>query len=111
MRHAAARPAMLVSELNLYAGAWFFILSGLRRPIPPRPATAPLSMTESDHINTTPHLNRSKCKETALEIARATRAQGWTRVGLSFLERIEARTRAAIADEVRMHPSRGKTLL
>jgi hypothetical protein len=62
-------------------------------------------------MNTTPHLNRSKVKQTALEIAGQTRAQGFTRVGKSFLERIEARTRAAIADEVKQHPSKGKTLL
>ena len=39
------------------------------------------------NINTTPHLCRSKVKKTALEIA------------------------AAIREEVRIHPSKGKTLL
>jgi hypothetical protein len=62
-------------------------------------------------VNTTPHLNRSKVKQTALEIAGQTRAQGFTRVGGSFLERIEAKTMQAIREEVRTHPSRGKTLL
>ena len=62
-------------------------------------------------VNQTPHLNRSKCKKTALEIAGLTRAQGFSRVGQSFLDRIEYRVRAAIAEEVRIHPSRGKTLL
>ena len=62
-------------------------------------------------MNSTPHLNRSHVKRTALEIASMTRAQGFTRVGKTFLDRIEARTRAAIAEEVRIHPSRGKTLL
>lgn len=62
-------------------------------------------------MNTTPHLNRSKVKQTALEIATKTRAQGFTRVGKSFLDRIEAQTRAAIAREVQQHPSKGKTLL
>ncbi|MDE2100939.1 MAG: hypothetical protein KGL39_27075 [Patescibacteria group bacterium] len=66
---------------------------------------------ETKSINHTPHLNRSKVKETALAIAGQTRAQGFTRVGMSFLERIEAKTRAAIAEEVRLHPSKGKTLL
>jgi len=61
-------------------------------------------------MNTTPHLNRAKVKATALELARQTRAQGFTRVGGTFLERIEAKTRAAISEEVRMHPSIGKTL-
>jgi len=69
-------------------------------------------------IKPTPHLNQSKVRKTALEIAgqkKFTFANGtkprFTRVGLSFLERIEARTRAAIADEVTKHPNVGKTLL
>lgn len=56
-------------------------------------------------------INRSQVKAKALEIAGVMRAQGWTRVGKSFLDRIESRTRAAIAEEVRIHPSKGKTLL
>ena len=68
-------------------------------------------MNEVKSINTTPHLNRARVRRTALEIAAATRGQKWTRVGSSFLERIEARTRAALAEEVRLHPSKGKTLL
>lgn len=66
----------------------------------------------TDSNNRTPHLiNRAQVKAKALEIASMTRAQGWSRVGASFLDRIEARTRAAIAEEVRIHPSKGKTLL
>ena len=65
-----------------------------------------------DNINTTPHLNRSKVKRTALEIAATIRpANQFTRVGMSFIERIEAKVRAAIREEVRIHPSKGKTLL
>jgi len=62
-------------------------------------------------MNLTPHLNRARVKRTALELAAATRGQKFSRVGASFLQRIEARTRAAIAEEVRLHPSKGKTLL
>ena len=63
-------------------------------------------------INTTPHLCRSKVKQTALEIATAIRpANKFSRVGMSFLERIEAKVRVAIREEVRIHPSKGKTLL
>jgi hypothetical protein len=63
-------------------------------------------------INSTPHLCRSKVKQTALEMAAAIRpANRFNRVGMSFLERIEAKVRAAIREEVRIHPSRGKTLL
>jgi hypothetical protein len=63
-------------------------------------------------INPTPHLCRSKVKQTALEIAFAIRsANKFNRVGMSFVERIEAKVRAAIREEVRIHPSKGKTLL
>jgi hypothetical protein len=63
-------------------------------------------------INTTPHLCRSKVKQTALEIASAIRpANKFSRVGMSFVERIEAKIRVAIREEVRIHPSKGKTLL
>ena len=63
-------------------------------------------------VNTTPHLCRSKVKQTALEIAAAIRpANKFSRVGMSFIERIEAKVRATIREEVRIHPSKGKTLL
>ena len=63
-------------------------------------------------LNTTPHLCRSKVKRTALELAAAIRpANHFTRVGMSFIERIEAKVRAAIREEVRSHPSKGVTLL
>ena len=63
-------------------------------------------------LNTTPHLCRSKVKRTALEIAAIIRPSNrFTRVGMSFIERIEAKVRAAIREEVRIHPSKGRTLL
>ena len=63
-------------------------------------------------LNTTPHLCRSRVKQTALELAAAIRpANHFQRVGMSFVERIEAKVRAAIREEVRIHPSKGKTLL
>jgi len=63
-------------------------------------------------INPTPHLNRLKVKQTALEMAHELRPF-WPaeRVGMSFLERIESATRAAIVQEVKRHPTKGKTLL
>jgi hypothetical protein len=72
-----------------------------------------IEMTDAlKSINTTPHLCRSKVKQTALEIASAIRpANKFSRVGMSFVERIEAKVRAAIREEVRIHPSKGKTLL
>jgi hypothetical protein len=63
-------------------------------------------------INTTPHLCRGKVNQTALEIAVAIRpVNKFNRGGMSFVERIEAKVRAAIREEVRVHPSKGKTLL
>jgi hypothetical protein len=62
-------------------------------------------------MNSTPHIHAKKVRQTALEIAALKRAQGFTRVGASFLLRIEAATRQAIAREVAIHPSKGKTLL
>jgi len=55
--------------------------------------------------------NRAKVRRTALEIAKQNRAHKFDRVGKSFLDRIEAATRAAIHHEVMHHPSKGKTLL
>ena len=72
--------------------------------------TAPPT-TEPQRLRTCSLLNRSAVRSKALELAGMTRAHKWTRVGKSFLDRIEARTRAAIAEEIRTHPSVGKTLL
>ena len=60
-------------------------------------------------INTTPHLCRSRVKQTALEIDTTIRpANKFKRVGMSFVERIETKVRAAIREEVRIHPSKGR---
>jgi hypothetical protein len=74
-------------------------------------------MNETENINPTPHLNRSKVKQTALEFA-ATQHFTFTggkkprfnRVSLNFLQRIEGRVKAMIADEVKQQPRIGKTL-
>ena len=51
-------------------------------------------------VNTTPHLCRSKVKQTALELAATIRpANKFKRVGMSFVERIEAKVRAAIRED------------
>lgn len=74
-----------------------------------------MSDTETDNlgtINPTPHLNRERVRQTALDLAKTLRpANKFNRVGLSFLQRIEAQTRAAIASEIKRHPSKGHTLL
>ena len=61
---------------------------------------------------TGPAGSRGREQATALEIAAAIRpANKFSRVGMSFVERIEAKVRAAIREEIRIHPSKGKTLL
>jgi hypothetical protein len=65
-------------------------------------------------MNATPHLNRQRVRECALEIAK-TRLNGFglprfNRVSLSFLARVDRRTVDVIRDEIRKHPSKGKTL-
>jgi hypothetical protein len=87
----------------------------LLRPASPARAARAVRVPGPEHhfnkaVNTTPHINRRKVKQTALEIAHQTRAQGFTRVGRTFLERIESKVRLCIANEVRSHPSKGKTL-
>ena len=57
-------------------------------------------------------LTQSYFAVTHPEIAAAIRpANKFSRVGMSFVERIEAKVRVAIREEVRIHPSKGKTLL
>jgi len=63
-------------------------------------------------INPTAHLNRDAVRSYALEIAAQVRPfHKFERVSLSFLTRIEAATRRAVVEEVKKHPSKGKTLL
>ena len=66
-------------------------------------------------MSTTPHLCRSKVKATALEVAAGHRKMSdgsprFTRVSAQFLEKIEARCREAIRNEVCGQPSVGRTL-
>jgi hypothetical protein len=56
-------------------------------------------------------LNKSKVKQLALEVSKSTRNGRFTRVGQTFLERIEAQVAAVVRGEVQRHPSKGKTLL
>lgn len=67
-------------------------------------------------MNPTPHIVRSRVKQTALELANNKdgefyRAQGFTRMGNSFYEKIEVAAVNEIKRQIRMHPSKGKTLL
>jgi len=66
-------------------------------------------------MNTTPHICRSKVKQTALEIAANHRRMSdgsprFTRVSGAFLEKMEGRLKEIIRSEVHAHPSLGRTL-
>ena len=52
----------------------------------------------------------SKCKKLALDIAKTTRAQKFTRVGTDFLISCEVALKNHIENRIKSHPSIGKTL-
>jgi hypothetical protein len=57
------------------------------------------------------HINAKAVRELALHLASAHRpAQGFTRVSKEFLERIDAKVRNLVLNEVKTHPSKGSTL-
>lgn len=56
-------------------------------------------------------INRSAVKKMALQLSADTRSGKFTRVGSSFLEKINAKVDAMIRSEVQTHPSVGKTLM
>ena len=64
----------------------------------------------SDRNHTPSLLNRSRVKSLAMDIAAKERAQNFTQVSKTFLDRIEGRLIRIIQAEVRAHPSKGKTL-
>lgn len=54
-------------------------------------------------------LNSTRVREFALAYCREHRPK-FTRVGLNFLLRVEARLKGVLVDEISHHPSKGKTL-
>lgn len=62
-------------------------------------------------MSITPLINRKEVKRFSLEVASRKRAQGFTRVGRSFIDRVHARLRTFIVSEIMAHPSKGRTLL
>ena len=56
-------------------------------------------------------LNKAQVKQLALSVSQQDRGGKFTRVGGDFINRIESKTRALIAAEVRAHPTKGVTLL
>ena len=57
-----------------------------------------------------PHINATRCKRLALEVAQQTKFKKFTRVSASFMEFVEATVRNAIISRVKQQPSVGKTL-
>jgi hypothetical protein len=58
------------------------------------------------------YINAKSIKELALHLAKEHRpAWGAERVSRKFLERIDYKVRAIVLEEVKAHPSLGKTLL
>ncbi len=55
-------------------------------------------------------LNRSACKELALDLSKTQRNGRFKQVSKDFLDRAEAQLRAWMAGEVHRHPSVGVTL-
>ncbi len=55
-------------------------------------------------------ISPSKVRRHALEIAKANRAQKFTRVSKSFLDAVEANAKNFIHGRVMKHPSKGRTL-
>lgn len=55
-------------------------------------------------------INRKRVKEFALETAKSTRAQKFTRVGGEFFLKCEANLKEYIRSHIRSIPSKGKTI-
>jgi hypothetical protein len=76
--------------------------------------TEPSTVDETGNLpslRTTPHINRAKVKQTALDLAKTLRpANHFERVGASFYEAVEAEVRRFVASRIKSHPSKGVTL-
>jgi hypothetical protein len=55
-------------------------------------------------------INKKAVRREALSIAKATRFKGFSRVGKSFYEELEWKTRATLTSMIGQHPSLGVTL-
>ena len=56
-------------------------------------------------------INKSRVKKATLELAKATRAHTFTRVSEEFLIDVEVQVRNIITQKIKVHPSKGKTLM
>jgi hypothetical protein len=55
-------------------------------------------------------LNAARVRQYALDVAKRQRHHAFTAVTVDFIQRIDARLRNIIQDEVKRHPSKGKRL-
>jgi hypothetical protein len=55
-------------------------------------------------------LNPARVRQYALDFAHKERHHAFTAVSVEFIQRIDARLRNLIQDEVKRHPSKGKRL-
>jgi hypothetical protein len=70
---------------------------------------APKNVTDESH--TTDYLlNPAKVRRYALDLAERELHHDFTAVSVEFIQRIDARLRNIIRDEIKRHPSRGKRL-
>jgi len=56
-------------------------------------------------------INKSECKRYLLAVSRAERGGKFTRVSAEEIASINRRLRKMLQDDVRAHPSRGKTIM
>ncbi len=55
-------------------------------------------------------VNPAKVRQYALDLAERERHHDFTAVSVEFIQRVDARLRTIILDEIRRHPSKGKRL-
>ena len=55
-------------------------------------------------------INPAKVRQYALDLAERERHHDFTGVSVEFIQRVDARLRGIILDEIRRHPSKGKRL-
>lgn len=78
--------------------------------IAPQPPAVPAETKFKRIGGNYPHINATRVKKLALEVAKQTRAKGFNRVSSSFLDFVEATVKNAIISRVKQQPSVGKTL-
>jgi hypothetical protein len=84
----------------------------------PKPAPQPEFSLEALAPKSTPDepktanylVNPAKVRRYALDLAEKERHHHFTAVSVEFIQRIDARLRNIIRDEIKRHPSRGKRL-